>query len=707
MDNVSKANWPGWKTVRLIGHGSYGSVYELQRTIGGRTEHAALKIISIPSGKNEIAELRADGYDDESLTQYFEDSKVKIENEYALMADMKGHANIVYCDEIRAIHHEDGFGWDIYIKMELLTSLKEYLSSTITEEQVVKLGQDICKALILCQERSIVHRDIKPENILVARDGNFKLGDFGIAKTMESTTSGTKAGTYEYMAPEIFNNQVYHYGADICSLGLVMYWMLNNRTAPFLPQSSSKPTPSAKDAARKKRFSGEPLPAPVHGSAELKRIVLKACEFDPKKRYTSAAAMLQDLENLNYADERTVSAVCHDDATMLGRSAEQKRLQEEQERLRREQAEWEHQQRVREEQQRQRYTTAGHGIQQNSMAEAGHQQKMWEEQERRRRVLEAREQQLRLEQERLHAEQEQLKKQNKKRSLLPIVILCAIIAVAVFVGYSTVHIWTEGSCTSPATCIICGAEDDAVGHRWEDATCETPKTCSECGKTKGDPLEHVWSAATCTEASRCANCGTAGAAAKGHNWQAATTSAPQTCSVCHATTGSPLKEVFLNELTPSNKLGKIWTLHVDYPSYYVHTPADTSFCWGDDRTPGHTAGVVRDSQGNVYTYGLYIDKNDRPPREYYLDYDLDGKYSTFTAYCAFPEYPISEDTYKSSKSIYIYVDDVLMFSAHERGYDSSRKRISINVEGAQTLKILYSASGGNNEAATLYDAKLG
>ena len=297
MDNYL-VKWPGWETVRLIGRGSFGAVYEIQRTIRGRTEHAALKVLSIPQHESEVDSLRADGYDDDSIAQYFSDSLDKIESEYAMMADMKGHSNVVYCDDIQTVQHDNGYGWDIYIKMELLTPLKAQLGDICSEDTVIQLGKDICNALRLCEELSIVHRDIKPENIFVARDGNFKLGDFGIAKTMESTTSGTKTGTYDYMAPEVYNNQPYHTQADIYSLGLVIYWLLNERTAPFLG-IGTKPTPSAKNRARERRFSGEALPEPKNGSAALKAIVLKACAYKPEDRYQSAAEMLKALAALS------------------------------------------------------------------------------------------------------------------------------------------------------------------------------------------------------------------------------------------------------------------------------------------------------------------------------------------------------------------------------------------------------------------------
>ena len=290
--------WPGWETVRLIGRGSFGSVYEIERDIFGVKEKAALKVITIPQNSSDIDELYGEGYDDASITSTFKSYLKSIVAEYSLMRKMNGSSNVVNCDDVRYVQHDDGFGWDIFIKMELLTPLTKALGKTVTDEQAVCIGADICKALVLCRKHDIIHRDIKPANIFVSENGDYKLGDFGIAKTVEKTSGGTKIGTYEYMAPEVYHGQPYGSCADIYSLGMVLYWLLNERRTPFLPLPPTLPTSSEKEQARKRRFSGEALPAPAYGSAELQRIVLKACAYDPKDRYQTADEMLRDLNAL-------------------------------------------------------------------------------------------------------------------------------------------------------------------------------------------------------------------------------------------------------------------------------------------------------------------------------------------------------------------------------------------------------------------------
>ena len=301
MGETERISWPDWETVRLIGKGSFGAVYEIQRELFGETEKAALKVITIPQSDSDIEEMYSDGYDEASITSTFQNHLKSIISEYTLMRKLNGSANVVNCDDVRYVQHDDGIGWDIYIKMELLTPLNKVLPENIPEEQVLAVGRDICRALVLCKEYNIIHRDIKPQNIFVSEHKDYKLGDFGIAKTVEKTSGGTKIGTYKYMAPEVYHDEPYGASADIYSLGLVLYWMLNERRMPFLPLPPEKLSASAEESARRRRLSGEPLPAPAHGSRELRQIVLKACAYNTKDRYQSAAEMLAALESIGKA----------------------------------------------------------------------------------------------------------------------------------------------------------------------------------------------------------------------------------------------------------------------------------------------------------------------------------------------------------------------------------------------------------------------
>ena len=199
---------PGWEVVRKLGEGSFGGVYEIQRTLpDGTVERAALKKLTVPKDPGEIEELYARSYDNASITAHFKEQMQDLVREYAFMQKLGENPNVVHCQDLRTIQHEDGIGWDIYIRMELLKPLKIWLDDRYDERRVIRMGLNLCGALNGCHQRNIIHRDIKPENILVTEDGRFKLGDFGIAKVSEKTATGTLTGTYSYMAPEIANRQ--------------------------------------------------------------------------------------------------------------------------------------------------------------------------------------------------------------------------------------------------------------------------------------------------------------------------------------------------------------------------------------------------------------------------------------------------------------------------------------------------------------------
>ena len=228
---------PGWQCVRNIGGGSYGTVFEIQKTEADKTYNAALKVISIPRDDSEIAAAQSDGLD---IYAYFGNMVKNVTNEIALMSELAGFTNIVSYQDHMVVEHRNSFGWDILIRMELLTSLTAYTAGrTLSEQEIIRLGVDICKALELCWEKKILHRDIKPENIFINRHGDFKLGDFGVARTIENDrTTGTLAGTETYMAPEVYRGEAYGHTADLYSLAMVLYKFLNNNRTPFLPQGN-------------------------------------------------------------------------------------------------------------------------------------------------------------------------------------------------------------------------------------------------------------------------------------------------------------------------------------------------------------------------------------------------------------------------------------------------------------------------------------
>ena len=291
-----------WKICRELGQGSYGTVYEIQREDFGGVYKAALKVITVPQSRTELQSVLDEGMTPPQAKQYFYSVVEDIGRECAIMSRLKGTGNIVSYEDHAVLRHPDGIGWDILIRMELLHPLLPYVyQHPMARRDIIRLGIDICKALELCQRYNIIHRDIKPENIFISDNGDYKLGDFGIARTIERTSSGlSKKGTYSYMAPEVYAGKEYGFSVDTYSLGLVLYRMLNKNRGPFLPQPPEAITYDNREQALARRMSGEPLPRPFYGEGRLGEIVLKACAFDPKDRYSSPQQLRQELEAISY-----------------------------------------------------------------------------------------------------------------------------------------------------------------------------------------------------------------------------------------------------------------------------------------------------------------------------------------------------------------------------------------------------------------------
>lgn len=291
-----------WYIKRLIGEGSFGQVYEIERNELGVTYKAALKTITIPQSQSEVKSILADGMSHADVTAYYKGVVQDIISEFVLLSKLKGNSHIVSYEDHVLMEHEDGIGWDILIRMELLTPLFEHIEKNrMTKREVIKLGIDLCKALELCQKYNIIHRDVKPENIFLSPIGSYKLGDFGIAKTVEKTSSGlSRKGTYTYMAPEIYRGEAYGSTVDIYSLGIVMYRLLNDNRTPFLPAYPAPITHNDRENALMKRISGATIPKPINAEGRLSEIVRKACSYDSKNRYSSAMQMRMELEAILY-----------------------------------------------------------------------------------------------------------------------------------------------------------------------------------------------------------------------------------------------------------------------------------------------------------------------------------------------------------------------------------------------------------------------
>ncbi len=297
---IIKKVWPQWTVQRKLGTGAFGQVYEAVHTKFNVEDRSAIKVIPVPARPDEVDAVRAEGRSLAETRQYFRGIVDEFVKEIQLMISLDGSSNIVSVKDYDVVEKEGGIGWYVLIRMELLTPYERYVQThPFNEKDVIKLGCDICNALEMCAKQKIIHRDIKPANIMVhERTGNFKLGDFGVARKLENTTNGmTVAGARNYIAPEIMCEQKYDHRVDIYSLGLVLYRAANRNRMPFVPTTGPVTHADASEAVRR-RISGERLPPPCDASPELAKVILRACAHKPEDRFASAAEMKQALERV-------------------------------------------------------------------------------------------------------------------------------------------------------------------------------------------------------------------------------------------------------------------------------------------------------------------------------------------------------------------------------------------------------------------------
>lgn len=203
---------------------------------------------------------------------------------------MLSHPNIVAVYDVSSSNDAN------YIVMELIEgiTLKQYINrrGALSWKEALHFASQIARALTHAHEKGIIHRDIKPQNVMILKDANIKVSDFGIA-SLENTkkeADGQAVGSVHYIAPEQAKGYPADARSDVYSLGIVMYEMLTG-TQPYDGKSPQE--------IAIKHITGEYVaPRKIRPDIpeELERITMKAMNADIDKRYANAASLLRDLE---------------------------------------------------------------------------------------------------------------------------------------------------------------------------------------------------------------------------------------------------------------------------------------------------------------------------------------------------------------------------------------------------------------------------
>ncbi|XP_034517279.1 serine/threonine-protein kinase Nek1 isoform X4 [Ailuropoda melanoleuca] len=244
------------KYVRLqkIGEGSFGKAILVKSTEDGR--QYVIKEINISRMSNKERE--------------------ESRREVAVLANMK-HPNIV---QYRESFEENG---SLYIVMDyceggdLFKRINAQKGILFQEDQILDWFVQICLALKHVHDRKILHRDIKSQNIFLTKDGTIQLGDFGIARVLNSTVelARTCIGTPYYLSPEICENKPYNNKSDIWALGCVLYEMCTLKHAFEAGNMKNLVL---------KIISGSFPPVSLHYSYDLRNLLSQLFKRNPRDR---------------------------------------------------------------------------------------------------------------------------------------------------------------------------------------------------------------------------------------------------------------------------------------------------------------------------------------------------------------------------------------------------------------------------------------
>jgi len=215
--------------------------------------------------------------------------------EYRLVSHLR-HPNIIH------MHDVGEFNGRFYIAMDLVPgeTLEELLArrKTLGEAPAMAIIRQIAEALDYIHGEGIVHRDIKPGNIMVSPNGRAVLFDFGAALDINNPDDSDSKGIFgtpSFIAPEQIRNERLDGRADLYALGIVGYLMLSGR----------RPFYGARSEILDAHQHVEPLPPSQHSyvSPGIERIILKLLAKNPDDRYTTGAALIEALDNVDIVPE--------------------------------------------------------------------------------------------------------------------------------------------------------------------------------------------------------------------------------------------------------------------------------------------------------------------------------------------------------------------------------------------------------------------
>ena len=257
-----------WKVISSLPEQNGNSVFEVSKKEYDGTITSAKLIYVVFSGENYTSE------------------KVDFINEEAdFIKNISKTGSISIYTDVFVNNTPTKEKIELYIITENLTPLSERLKSEkFSENEIVDFGVKLSEILERLEANNVYHGNICPDNVFITPDGGYKLGGF--------TDFEGNIEDMSFVAPEISKNGQADFTTDIYSLGLIMYYMCNGNTLPFITDGVDRQT------AVNERLEGKTVPAPQNGSEKLKSVIVIACQPENKNRWKNAGNIKNALTSI-------------------------------------------------------------------------------------------------------------------------------------------------------------------------------------------------------------------------------------------------------------------------------------------------------------------------------------------------------------------------------------------------------------------------
>jgi len=250
-------------------------------------KEASLWVVDFPASNDDYLILMENGMTKEQAVVFFRQAANDFLGSIQKHLEKNECPHLLPVEAVKLIDTNEEEQQTVLILTKKVRSLQSIIDHYLfSQEETVRLGLHLCAAVSYIKSNDLPRRLLTIDNIFVDDDGNYSLGCFG-----------NEADT-RFLSPEEHRGESTVYNGDVHSIGVILYTLLNGNRLPLLPQNLQNPTEADLANAVQNRHAGLPLPPPKNSSAALTGIVLKACAYKAKARFSDVGELLSTLECL-------------------------------------------------------------------------------------------------------------------------------------------------------------------------------------------------------------------------------------------------------------------------------------------------------------------------------------------------------------------------------------------------------------------------